>query len=167
MRHCAEVELLEEHYAPGSSGEIGEHLRSCAECARRLDELVRRVEGMRAEFESLIASKPEAFWERQTAAVMRRIHRGASGRRGGAAARWAVAATLLMVIGGGWWVRGRVDTPSAEPPGRTETAAQSTEVGVLVPTADPWDSEPLAGWGEAVAWESWLDQGALETGGPS
>ena len=164
MRHYSEIELLDEVYLPGES-DMKPHLEECAECRASLGRLRSELGSIRDGFERRVASKPEAFWQSQRASVMARVKRPAERSSLRSIGAWALAATLVVAIGGGWILRDR----SADPvqPATATTLAEPAAGTVQLPTADPWAAEELAGWEEAVDWESWLEPGDLERGDAS
>ncbi len=169
MRHYSELELLDEVYLPGEP-QMGAHLAACASCKGRLERLRNELGSIRGEFDRRIERKPDVFWERQRAAIVAKARRPPE--RGGLRPfrSWALAATLVIAVGGGWIVRERWEDRPREP----QTAATATTGSAAIvqqsealqlPTADPWAAEELAGWEQAVDWESWLEPGDLEQGG--
>jgi hypothetical protein len=163
MRHYSELELLDEVYLPGESAVSG-HVEECGACRARVERIAGELESIRGEFDARLGSKPEAFWAGQRASVRRRIERKPDqGVRQFRA--WALAATLVVAVGGGWMLRDRDDGASrpANPVAPLAAPAPTpVATGVLqLPTSDPWAADELAGWEQAVAWESWLEPGDL------
>ncbi len=169
MRHYSELELLDQVYVPGDP-EMSRHLDACGSCRARLERLAAELGTIRGDFGRRIERKPEAFWENQRSAILARV-KPQPDRRAVPFRAWALAATLVIAVGGGWIVRERLQEPlgATQPPltSTTGTAIASEPPQVQLPTADPWASEELAGWEQAVDWESWLEPGDLEQGGAS
>ncbi|HSN69619.1 MAG TPA: hypothetical protein VLV48_10255 [Thermoanaerobaculia bacterium] len=170
MRHHSELELLDEVYLPGQS-EMTAHLAECASCRSRVERLRSELGSIRDGFERRVESKPEAFWEQQRASVMARVRRPAEPAFLRPLGAWALAAMLVIAVGGGWILRDRGADPLENAPAATTSAApvavEPPVDAVQLPTADPWAAEELAGWEEAVDWESWLEPGDLERGDAS
>ncbi|HEU5163631.1 MAG TPA: hypothetical protein VFV54_10830 [Thermoanaerobaculia bacterium] len=169
MRHYSELELLDEVYLPGES-EMKAHLAACASCRARAERLRAELGSIREGFERRVESKPEAFWQKQRASVMARVNRPSERNVLRPLGAWALAATLVIAVGGGWILRDRgteVVPETAATVSATATAAEPAVDAVQLPTADPWAAEELAGWEEAVDWESWLEPGDLERGDAS
>jgi hypothetical protein len=165
MRHYDDLELLEEVYLPGAT-ETSAHVAACAGCRERLERLRAKLGSIRGAFDERVSRKPAAFWERQRAAVLERVKPRA--RHDAATMRsWALAASLVIVISGGLLLRDRFEqvAPPIPVQATTATVAPEAPAAVQLPTADPWASEELAGWEDAVDWESWLEPGELQQGG--
>lgn len=167
MRHFSELELLDEVYLPGESPMSG-HLAACAPCRARLEQLARELETIREDFDRRLERKPEAFWQRQSTSVMERVKRKKPENGLRQFGAWALAASLVIAVGGGWILRERGgEEPRPAPPvasAEQASAAAEPAEALQLPTADPWAADELAGWEQAVAWESWLEPGDLERG---
>ncbi|HEY0592727.1 MAG TPA: hypothetical protein VGF40_13230 [Thermoanaerobaculia bacterium] len=169
MRHYSELELLDQVYLPGEP-EASRHLEACASCRAALERLREELGSIRDEFDRRVERKPEAFWDGQRAAILARTRKGTERAAVTPLRAWALAASLVIAVGGGWMIRERMQEPAdATRPPLTATAGAGVTAAdpaqVQLPTADPWDSEELAGWETAVDWESWLEPGDLDQGG--
>jgi anti-sigma factor RsiW len=169
MRHYSELELLDQVYLPGEA-ETTRHLEACASCRAALERLREGLGSIRDEFDRRVDRKPEAFWEGQRGAILARTRKGTERATVTPLRAWALAASLVIAVGGGWMIRERLQAPveslQAPPDATTGSGVVATEpAAVQLPTADPWESEELAGWETAVDWESWLEPGDLEQGG--
>ncbi len=148
--HFSEADLLETYYTqPGESVPVMMHLAQCAECAARYEKLEQKLRGLAA----CHTEKPEAFWDAQRSAVMRRI--GQPGMRG-ATMRIAAAALLALVLGG--IVIYQNEKPVAPAAVRTATVEPQPIKEIVVPS-DPWESDELKEFGAVVEWESWVAEG--------
>lgn len=157
MNHSTELELIEDHYVPDP--DVAAHARECPSCGERRLRVSRALEQSRDEFERRVASKPEGFWTAQREAIRQRTRASHSrGSNRSEILRWAMAAGLLVLVGGGFWVDALRDRSGPSQTIATATGIESGDPVVIpLPTADPWASEELTGWEDAVAWESWLE----------
>jgi hypothetical protein len=145
-QHYSEADLLETYYTqPGESLPVMMHLADCSDCAARWDRLDLKIRSLAEQHDQ----KPEQFWIRQRASIMRTI---SVRRTMPVFRRLAAAAVIAMVVGGSvFWPMLR-----QEP-----RAPEVTEITVA---EDPWESEPLADYQPLVEWESWVEPA---TGGNS
>lgn len=165
MDHPSEAELFESLHVADADGAVAKHLRICTGCAARMVRLEEAVRRARVEAEARIASKPDGYWSRQREEIRRRIESEEPSGRSPAMQRWAIAGSLLvLLVTGGVFLTERQRVP---PVAATQTAVQAQPIvdPIPLPTADPWATEQLGAWEEAVAWESWLEHDHSPAGG--
>ena len=142
MKHYSEADLLETYYLqPGDSLPQMMHLADCAECAARYERLERKLRGLAA----CETEKPEFFWARQRALIMRNLPSQQS-----AAASWGrlAAAAMLALVISATFTRPIGDHVPQRPPVTPVTVPQ-----------DPWESDTLDEYQPLVEWESWVEDG--------
>jgi hypothetical protein len=140
-QHFSEADLLETYYTqPGDSLPVMLHLAECEPCAARYERLERKLRGLAA----CETEKPEFFWARQRALIMRRLP---SQQTSNGLGRLAAAAMLAFVISA-TFTRPIADQQPLRPPVRPVTIPQ-----------DPWESDTLEDYQPLVEWESWVEDG--------
>jgi len=163
MRHLTDEQFLEAHFLD-SAGPIEEHLAHCTACRKQFELISSRFElAARAGMESFEA-KPDTFWARQRFAIRRRIEEQ---RREPASpirpsVRWVAAVASIMLLGSFLLYRislsERVSTETAivaaSPTPHSAAPANDVLEGVGR-LGDPWESEALQSFGDAVQWETW------------
>ncbi|HET7433854.1 MAG TPA: hypothetical protein VFN10_03980 [Thermoanaerobaculia bacterium] len=165
--HYSEADLLETWYTkPGASLPIMMHLADCADCAARFERLERKMHDLSACAHA--DDKPESFWSRQRASVMRKVAmQTAKPAPLTRTLRVAAAAALAFVLGGVVTYKSIEQNPA--PVVVTHTASATTtslttssttaSTSTSVPT-DPWQTDELKDFQSLVAWESWDDSTA-------
>ena len=140
-QHYSEADLLETYYLqPGDSLPQMMHLADCADWAARYERLDRKMRNLAA----CDTEKPEFFWARQRALIMRRLPSQQSASGWG---RLAAAAMLAFVI----------SATFTRPIG--DHAPQRPPVTPAVVPQDPWESDTLDDYQPLVEWESWVEDG--------
>lgn len=143
MNHFTEADLLETYYMqPGESLPVMMHLADCDLCAARYDRLERKLRGLAES--SCDTPKPEFFWARQRATIMRKLPAQQSANGWG---RLAAAAMLALVISGSF-TRPISDQQPKRPAVKPVTVPQ-----------DPWESDTLDDYQPLVEWETWVEDG--------
>lgn len=139
-QHYSETDLLETYYTqPGDSLPVMMHLAECVECEARYERLERKLRGLSA----CETEKPEFFWARQRALILRRLPQQSSSGWG----RLAAAAMLAFVISA-TFTRPIADRAPQRPPVTPVSLPQ-----------DPWESETLDDYQPLVEWETWVEDG--------
>ncbi|MFN2237930.1 MAG: hypothetical protein ABR524_00930 [Thermoanaerobaculia bacterium] len=164
MKHPSEPELFQHLHLPESDSEIDRHLRICAGCAARLAMMGETVRIERERVQARHESRPDGYWARQREEIRRRIEANErSPRTAIGPARWALAGTFVLVlVTGGVFLN---DRRAGAPPEPSTVATEAIVAPIELPTADPWAADSLEPWGNAVAWESWLEPAEPGTGG--
>jgi hypothetical protein len=165
MKHPSEAELFQHLHLPEPDSEIELHLRICAGCAARMALMGEAVRVEREKVQARQESRPDGYWTRQREEIRRRIEANErSPRTAIGPARWALAGTFaLVLVTGGLFLNDRRGAAPAESPISPRQAEAIAPIEL--PTADPWAAESLEAWGDAVAWESWLESAEPGTGG--
>jgi predicted anti-sigma-YlaC factor YlaD len=164
MKHPSEPELFQHLHLPESGSEIERHLRICAGCAARMAVMGEALRVERARHQARRESRPEGYWTRQREEIRRRIEENERAPRTALGpARWALAGTFVIVlVTGGVFLN---DRRAATPLLPSSAPAEATIAPIELPSADPWAADSLEPWGNAVAWESWLEPGDPGSGG--
>jgi len=177
MKHYSEVDLLELYYS-GDRGPAMTHMSDCSECSARFGLLRKKLFEARAASCDTNGSRPETFWTRQRMSILRTVQaQHHVTPQLSLMRRLAVAASLMVLVGTGTYIA--THQQAASGPGRPLTHASQTqapgtstaefpvtELAGLPAESDPWDSDALSGYHEAVRWESWIQPATSKNGGP-
>ena len=173
MTHLNEADLFELHFLADQTSAAGRHVRECARCAARLDQLSADVRDAANTALASIDTKPDSFWVRQRLAINRSVMATADvprQSRSGAMWRWTAAAALTLCLSAAVVYRTLPSRVAAVAPVQAGTSQQNVATAPaddlfrdLREINDPWNSDSLKPFQGAVQWESWT--GAGETNG--
>ena len=165
MKHFAEIDFIEALSLDIVQPELAEHLEECAACRLRFEAVERWQQSRRDETSAALDGRSESDWAAQRKQIASRTFDSRSRLAAGRLLAPAAAALLIAVLGGTFWL----DRASLQEdlPGAARVAATTaeSEASVALPSSDPWAADSLAGWEEAVDWETWLEE--TESGGAS
>lgn len=117
------------------------------------------IRSERERLRSRTEQRPEQFWEAQRAGIRRRLSEDTRTR---SLPRLLTAfALLLAAVAIGIALGPGAETDSVPPEARSVASGLAVEVDES-PLYDPWESDELAPFHQALDWESWLDEEELE-----
>ncbi|HUP65528.1 MAG TPA: hypothetical protein VM557_09620 [Thermoanaerobaculia bacterium] len=165
MKHFAETDFIEALSLDIVQPDLAGHLEECASCRSRFEAVERWQQSRREETARAIDGRSESDWAAQRKEIASRTFDSRNRFAAGRFLAPAAAALLIAVLGGTFWLD-RASLEVAHPgPARLAATTAESEAAVALPSSDPWAADSLAGWQEAVDWETWLEE--TESGGAS
>ena len=165
MKHFADIDFIEALSLDIVQPELAGHLEQCAPCRSRFEAVERWQQSRRDETSGALERRSESDWAAQRNEIANRTLDPRSRFAAGRLLAPVAAALLIALLGATFWL----DRASLEDdlpiPARLAATTAESEAAVALPSSDPWAADSLAGWEEAVDWETWLEE--TESGGAS